>query len=201
MSDLPPLLAQILAALPTVIAIIAIAVLVSFLYGRILAFVADKAHLDTGPARRFGRWIITIICVVLVMGSFGFNLGGVWGVVSTVMAMVAIGFVAVWSVLSNILCTFLILLFRPYAIGDDIEFAGDPVRGRVVNLNFFYTTLVNEEGFYLQIPNNLFFQKVLKRRRGTMRISLATQLNEREHAKVPLPTAPTPPATTEAPKA
>ncbi|HTX65361.1 MAG TPA: mechanosensitive ion channel domain-containing protein, partial [Opitutaceae bacterium] len=66
--------------------------------------------------------------------------------------------------------------------GDEIEFAGEPVRGRVVDLNFVYTTLRSADGSVLQIPNNLFFQKVLKRQRGTSRISLVEQLNAREAA-------------------
>jgi small-conductance mechanosensitive channel len=107
-----------------------------------------------------------------------------WTMLTTVGALVGIGFFAVWSVLSNWLCTFVILVTRPFAIGDDVEFVGDPVRGRVVDLNFIYTTLRTDDGGTLQIPNNLFFQKVLKRRRGNASVSLAAQLNRNDAAEV-----------------
>ena len=92
--------------------------------------------------------------------------------------MVAIGFVAVWSVLSNISCTLMILLFRPFSIGDRLEFPGEDIRGEAIDLNFLYTTLETTDGYRMQVPNNLFFQKVLKRRRGDSNQTLEDQLRK-----------------------
>lgn len=125
---------------------------------------------------------IIVAAVVLLFGVFGFDLGGMWTMFTTVGALVAVGFIAVWSVLSNWLCTFVILLTRPFSIGDEVEFAGEPVKGRVVDINFVYTTLHAEDGASVQVPNNLFFQKVLRRRRGVGQVALAEQLRSREPA-------------------
>ena len=35
--------------------------------------------------------------------------------------MVAIGFIAVWSILSNVLCSLMLIMHRSFRIGDDIE--------------------------------------------------------------------------------
>ena len=131
------------------------------------------------------RWLIVAAAVVLLLKIvFDVPLDSLWTAFTAVFALIAIGFIAVWSVLSNWLCTFVILLTHPFSVGDEIEFAGEPVRGRVVDLNFVYTTLRCEDGSVLQIPNNLFFQKVLKRHRGTSTISLVEQLNAGEAADV-----------------
>jgi len=185
LSDFKTLLPQLLAALPVALLVIVGATLAHLLLSRGLRLLADKTrlrHEDVAPVRKVAGWVLFVATVVILLGVFGFNLGGLWGIFSTLLAMVAIGFVAVWSVLSNTLCTILILLFRPFAVGDEVEFAGEPVKGFVEDLNFLYTTLRCADGSTMQVPNNLFFQKVLKRRRGTGTISIADQLKKTPNA-------------------
>jgi small-conductance mechanosensitive channel len=190
-------LPQVIAALPVALAIIIGTIVLNLILGRALLLLAHRTHLteaDVLPIRHILRWLLRIIASILILSVLGFKLGGIWAVISTVMGLVAIGFVAVWSLLSNTSSTVLILFLRPFQIGDDIEFPGEPVRGRVVDLNFFFTTLIDHEGTLLQIPNNLFFQKTVKRRRNQPPVALAIQLNSPIHAQVELPSPP-PPAT------
>jgi hypothetical protein len=98
----------------------------------------------------------------------------------------------VWSLISNTTATMLILFLRPFQVGDDLEFPGEPVRGRVSDLNFFFTTIIDHEGALHQIPNSLFFQKTLKRRKHSHIVSLAAQLNSPVAHDVELPPAPPP---------
>ena len=194
-------LPQVLAALPVAIAIAVGAMLLGLIIDRAVLLLARRTHVEQSdllPLRQITRWLLRIIAAVLILGVFGFRIGGLWAVISTVLGLVAIGFVAMWSLLSHSTATQLILFLRPYQVGDDLEFPGDPVRGRVVDLNFFYTTLVDHEGALFQIPNNLFFQKVLRRRRNQPPVRLAYQLNNPMPAEVPLP--PPPPAKPESPK-
>lgn len=177
--DLSHLWPALLAALPAVLIVLAGAVLLNLLVGRALLLIARRTSFteqEIGPVRRVLKWAINVVALVLVFGAFGLNMGGVWGVLSTILAMVAIGFVAVWSVLSNTLCTLIIMVFRPFAVGDEVEFAGEPVKGRVIDLNFIYTSLDAGDGTVMQVPNNLFFQKVLRRRHATQAVSAATHL-------------------------
>ncbi|CAM3061269.1 mechanosensitive ion channel family protein [Rariglobus hedericola] len=182
-------LARVITSLPAAIAIIIGAFILHFVLNRGLKLLADRTrleHRDVAPFLKIGDWIITGATLVLLLGVFGFNLGGLWTMLTTVLAMVAIGFIAVWSVLSNWLCTLVILITRPFDIGDEVEFVGEEVRGRVVNLNFIFTTLQTEDSGVMQIPNNLFFQRVMKRRAPTLRSahSLAEQLNKTDHARI-----------------
>ncbi|HEY0968998.1 MAG TPA: mechanosensitive ion channel domain-containing protein [Opitutaceae bacterium] len=177
--DLPALTHRIITGLPAAAAIAGGAIVLRVALTRGLALLADRTslrHESVMPFSKAMSALITVAAIVLMLGVFGFNLGGLWAMLATVLGMIAIGFVAVWSVLSNMLCTVILLIFRPFAIGDEVEFAAEPVRGQVVNLNFVFTTLRTEDGALLQIPNNLFFQKVIKRRPGSGTISLAQQL-------------------------
>ena len=172
-------------AAPAAGAVILGAIVLKIIFNRVLRYVTAHAMLsraEVAPLCSIVNWLILAVTVIVLLGVFGFNLGGLWAMLSTVFALIGIGFVAVWSLLSNISCTFIILVARPFAIGDDIEFPGEPVRGRVVDLNFLYTTLRAEDDALLQIPNNLIFQKVLRRRRGTGAVTLSEQLNRSEPA-------------------
>lgn len=180
LSHIPPLL---LTAAPSAILIIAVAIVLNLAMGRTLSLIGRRTSFteqEIRPLRRAIKWIIAVTALVFVFGAFGLNVGGVWGILSTVLAMVAIGFVAVWSVLSNTLCTLIIMVFRPFAIGDEVEFPQDSVKGRVIDLNVFFTTLDAGDGTVMQVPNNLFFQKMIRRRHAAAAVSPATHLRMKQ---------------------
>lgn len=130
--------------------------------------------------RIFLRWTLVTIVGLIVLQELNI-LHNVWSALVATMAMVAVGFIAVWSILSNILSTLLILLYRPFKIGDDIEIPSESLSGTVEDLNLMFTTLKAEDGQLIQIPNNLFFQKPIRRRQGDARIDLFEQLRKRTH--------------------
>jgi Small-conductance mechanosensitive channel len=178
---------QMMSTLPVVAAIILGAAAVNLVLSRMIHWASSSAHLShntLAPVRRILTWTIWLIALILVLSVIGIEITGLWTVVSTVLAMIAIGFVAVWSVLSNVSCTVIMLIARPFNIGDEIEFAGEPIKGRVVDLNFVYTTLQDEEGRLQQIPNNLFFQKMIKRRLNPLPVTLAAQLSSKQRAQI-----------------
>jgi len=109
---------------------------------------------------------------------FGYDGSNILGGLMAVAGLVAIGFVAVWSVLSNMLCTFVLIIFNPFSVGDELEFPAENIRGTVVDVTLIFTTLSHPDGAMIQIPNNMFFQKVFKRRRGEQSIDLQTQLEQ-----------------------
>ncbi|MCF3649330.1 mechanosensitive ion channel family protein [Synoicihabitans lomoniglobus] len=203
-NEISTYLPGLMAALPVAAAVILGGMLLNMVLGRMLSLLTKRSHLspdDVVPARNVIRWIVRIITAILVLGVFGFELGGLWAMISTVLAMVAIGFVAVWSLLSHTSATILLVILRPYSVGDDIELPSENVTGRVIDINFFFTTLLSHDGSQWRVPNNLFFQKVLKRRQSTHQISLAQQLNSPEPARLSAPPAPDPdkPKTEETP--
>jgi len=131
--------------------------------------------------RRLCRWTIFPVTVLLAAQQFGL-LPNLWAAMTAVLAMVAIGFVAVWSVLSNTLCSVILMIARPFNVGDEIEFPGDELGGKVINFNLIFTTLRDGDGYLIQVPNNTFFQKPIRRKVGQSTVRLDEQADRQEHA-------------------
>jgi len=125
-------------------------------------------------ARRLLSWAFWGIAILIVLQQYNVT-DNVWTSLTAILAMVAVGFVAVWSVLSNAFCSVVLMISRPFNVGDSIEFLGDAWRGKVVDFNMIFTTLRDDEGAMLLVPNNLFFQKPIRRMIGQNTVSLDQQ--------------------------
>jgi hypothetical protein len=128
--------------------------------------------------RRWARGLLVILVLLTIVALAGFKIDSLWTFLTAVLAMVAIGFVAVWSMLSNILATLVILIWRPFNVGERIEVLPEGLDGQVIDINFIYTTLKSDDGKKMAIPNNLFAQKFIRRSavRGAPKRTLAEQL-------------------------
>lgn len=117
-----------------------------------------------GLPKGVARWLVIGVVTVAALLALGIDLQGLWSTLVAALSLVAIGFVAMWSILSHMLASVLIVVFRPFEVGDHVEVVGDdPLVGEVMDLNPVYTTLRTDDGGTLQVPNNLFFQKAVKR--------------------------------------
>ena len=63
---------------------------------------------------------------------------------------------------SNLTASFFLVLWRPFHVGQTVEILPENVKGRVVDRNLMFTTLSEDSGSVLQIPNSLFFQKIFR---------------------------------------
>ncbi len=136
-------------------------------------------------ARTYGLPATAVMLTQRVLGFFIYGGAMLWalermGVSGAVLwsaftgfaAVGAVAFFAVWSVLSNLFCAILIFTTSPFRVGDLIEVleGGDKpgVKGRVLDINLVYTTLLEEgqgqgEKTILQLPNSMFFQRIVRR--------------------------------------
>lgn len=127
------------------------------------------------PLRGGTRWFIIGGALIMVLERVGVSATVIWTAFSGFVAVAAVAFFAIWSVLSNLLCAVLIMTVGPFRLGDMVElvesFDKPIVKGRVIDINLLYTTLEESvdsgTGAIVQVPNSLFFQKVLRRWRGT----------------------------------
>lgn len=148
------------------------------LKGRITS-IAERTSLPRlalTPVRLAVRYGILAITIFMVLGRWGFQADTMIAVAGTILGLVAIGFVAVWSVLSNFLCTFVLILFKPFCIGDEIEMVASGVKGKVVDLSLIFTTLETAPGQTVLIPNNTFFQGPFRRHASATPLGLGEQL-------------------------
>ena len=120
------------------------------------------------------RWLVIGSAGLLVLERLGVSAQVLWAALTGFIAVAAVAFFAIWSVLSNMFCALLIFVLTPFRIGDCVEViesADKPgVRGRVLEINLFYTTLEDlsgdAPGTWVQVPNSLFFQKAVRRWRN-----------------------------------
>ena len=129
------------------------------------------------PMNGLIRWFIVAGALLLVLERLGVSATVLWTAFTGFATVGAVAFFAAWSVLSNLFCALLIFTVRPFRIGDYIEVldtAEKPgAKGRVVDINLLYTTLEDHgasqgSAAWLQIPNALVFQRVVRRFRGVL---------------------------------
>ena len=166
------------ATVASIFAVIAVAGLLYWISKRGLNLMLEKGKLASPLATTLQlllRWAFVIVAILLILQQAGV-LQNVWSAMLTVAAAIAIGFVAGWSILSNVFCTLLVLIYRPFRIGDTIEVPADTIKGKVVDINFMYTTLNGEGNIVTQVPNNTFFLKPIQRIPGEGDVPLYEQL-------------------------
>ena len=137
------------------------------------------------------RWIIMASALLLVLERMGVSATVLWTAFTGFATVGAVAFFAAWSVLSNLFCALLIFTVRPYRIGDHIEVLDTAEKvgaiGRVVDINLLYTTLEDHSTTHgtawLQIPNALIFQRVVRRYQGVPPPVLAPMAAEVPHAE------------------
>lgn len=137
------------------------------LVGNLVHWLAKRLQappLALKPLSVAGRMIVFIVVAGALVGHY-FDVD-IFALLGSIIALIGVGFVAVWSTLSNMLCTLLLLTVRPFRIGDEVELTPENLKGRVVDLNLFFTTLLTADARYVQIPNNFFFQRAIICRRG-----------------------------------
>ncbi len=91
---------------------------------------------------------LKIVVIVSVIAIMGVPMSSVVALIAS--AGVAIG-LAVQGALSNLVGGIMILLFRPFSVGDFIESTG--VSGTVREISVFYTVLVTPDNKVITLPN------------------------------------------------
>jgi small-conductance mechanosensitive channel len=146
--------AQLAAWLPNVGA--ALALLVFFIIlARLARFAALRvvgrrhAHAPLGELLASAAYVaLTVLGIVTALGTLGVNILGL--VAGLGLTGFALGF-ALKDSIANLLAGVMVLLYRPFEVGDHIDVAG--LSGRVVHVDLRYTELDNEKERVL-VPNS-----------------------------------------------
>lgn len=159
--------------------IVAFTLVAAFLLYRMmqrgLRTLTSGGHLTAGMSDRL-QFFLRALFMMVVGLALTHELGIVkdaWAVISALLATVAIGFFALWSVLVNVVCALMIVMLRPFRPGDELVLleggVNPPPTGRVVDVNFMYTTLEgtdeNGDEYSVNVPNSWFFQKIVRKKK------------------------------------
>ncbi len=157
--------------------ILLLALLARSLLHRFINRLGDDQHLPVDlvvGGRRLISLLVFGAALLWVLDRLGVSGMVLWTAFTGFAAVAAVAFFAAWSVLSNIFCSILIYTTRPFGLNDEVELleSGDKpgLGGRVLDINLIYTTLEEkapgpeDQGSYLRVPNNLFFQRMTRLR-------------------------------------
>ncbi|MDF0706139.1 mechanosensitive ion channel family protein [Flagellimonas okinawensis] len=144
----------------------------------LLAIIIALNSLSKRAIRRFGRTssidmnsrkIIFYLSNLLfyLLAFIGISL--IWGVnledfsvfLSSILAILGVGFVAQWSILSNLTASVILFFNHPLRLGDRIRVMDKDFdwTGKVEDISGFYLFMRTDDGKRITIPTNLVIQK------------------------------------------
>lgn len=124
--------------------------------GRLL----DRPYVDRTLGRFLGnvaKWVVLIVALVGCLGVFGFNITSVATVLGA--AGLAVG-LALQGSLSNLAAGVMLLLLRPFKVGDLVLVAGQ--LGRIDDIDLFQTKIDTSDNRRLILPNSSVFSGVVE---------------------------------------
>ncbi len=117
-----------------------------------------------------GRYGVLILVVIAVLARFGVQTASVITILG--VAALAIG-LALQGTLSNIAAGFMLLLLRPFRVGESIDAEG--IAGSVSEIGLFTTQLKTFDGIFISAPNSKLWNSTIRNysRLPSRRIDLA----------------------------
>jgi small conductance mechanosensitive channel len=103
------------------------------------------------------KYLIIAFTIVAMLSSFGVETTSVVAIMGA--AGIAIG-LALQGTLSNVAAGFMLVLFRPFRVGDAVETAG--VVGTVTDVSLFTTEIRSDHNIRIIVPNNSVWSGVTK---------------------------------------
>jgi small-conductance mechanosensitive channel len=111
---------------------------------------------------RIATAALWLVVITVVLEIWGVGLGGIRAVAASVATVIGIAFLATWTMVSNVTASFFITIWRPFHLGDTVEVLPENLKGCVIDSNLMFVALRDDGGAIIQIPNNLFFQKMFR---------------------------------------
>ncbi|MFT4697776.1 MAG: small-conductance mechanosensitive channel [Flavobacteriaceae bacterium] len=122
------------------------------------------------PRIKVIKKLIHLIYFVLIFNIILF----IWGVdqselmyfITSLLTVLGIAFFAQWSIISNITSSLIIFFNHPVNIGDTITIMDKDfnIEGQVSDVGIFFLSIRNNENEKITIPNNVFIQKMIKKK-------------------------------------
>ena len=144
----------------------------------LLAIILTLNSFTKRAIRRFGktssidmnsRKIIFYLSNLLFYGLAFVGISFIWGVnmrefsvfLSSILAILGVGFVAQWSLLSNLTASVILFFSHPLRLGDRIRVMDKDFdwTGKVEDISGFYLFMRTDDGRRITIPTNLVIQK------------------------------------------
>jgi small-conductance mechanosensitive channel len=111
--------------------------------------------------------------VNLFISLFGLIfLAGIWNIdrsqlmffITSTITLVGVGFIAQWSILSNVTSSLILFFNHPMKLGQEISILDKEydIHGTLIDISFFFMYIKTQEGEIITIPNSVVLSKVIK---------------------------------------
>jgi small conductance mechanosensitive channel len=123
------------------------------------------------------RYAVLLLVLVMVLGQFGVQTASIIATIGAIGLAIAL---AMQGTLQNIAAGIMLLVLRPFRIGEEVEIG--PVAGTVQEIGLFATRLRREDGVYLLAPNSTLWNQPVRNftRNGVRRNDIVVSLPEDE---------------------
>jgi len=105
-----------------------------------------------------GYYLVLVVVGVAALGMVGIQMASVLTILAT--AGLAVG-LALQGTLSNVAAGVMLLIFRPFKVGDIIEAGGGPT-GKVASIGLFATSLNTPDNTHIVVPNSAIYSGTIK---------------------------------------
>ncbi|WP_428686674.1 mechanosensitive ion channel family protein [Roseibium sp.] len=133
--------------------------LADFLSGTVRKKVVSHERIDDtigGFASSIVRWLVLLVTIIAILQMFGVEATSLVAVLGA--STLAIG-LALQGTLSDIAAGVMLIIFRPYKIGQFVDIGG--TSGTVKDLNIFVTELVTPDNVQIIMPNGKIWGAVV----------------------------------------
>ncbi|TKC87847.1 mechanosensitive ion channel family protein [Trinickia terrae] len=143
---------------------------------------ANQARMDTTLRPiviDISVWSIRIIAIIGALSQLGIQTASIVAVLGA--AGLAIG-LALQGTMQNIAAGIMLLLLRPFKVGDYIDGGGGTVAGTVEEISLFTTRLTKPDGICEYVPNSALWSNSIRNytRNATRRLDLEVEISVRD---------------------
>jgi small-conductance mechanosensitive channel len=99
-------------------------------------------------------------------------LAGIWNIdrsqlmvfITSTITLVGVGFIAQWSILSNVTSSLILFFNHPMKLGQEISILDKEydIHGTLIDISFFFMYIKTDEKEIITIPNSVVLSKVIK---------------------------------------
>ena len=111
--------------------------------------------------------------VNLFISLFGLIfLAGIWNIdrsqlmvfITSTITLVGVGFIAQWSILSNVTSSLILFFNHPMKLGQEISILDKEydIHGTLIDISFFFMYIKTTDDDIITIPNSVVLSKVIK---------------------------------------
>ena len=116
--------------------------------------------------KKFFQIILVIIALIFILTFWGVDQSELIMFMASVLTVIGIALFAQWSHLSNITSGIIIFFNHSVKLDDTISIIDKDfdIEGRISDIGLFFVKLKTNQGEEISLPNNIFLQKMIKRK-------------------------------------